>query len=125
MSEQTDVLYNQSCPVCRFEVHHYERISQKDELNIGYDDLGDGEKLASWGLTPDEAAKKLHVRKGGQVYAGIPAFIVLWRELPRYKWLAKVVSLPGVHWLACKVYDHILAPALFAWHKHRQKNGRT
>ena len=38
-----------------------------------------------------EAAKRLHVRKNGQVYDGIPAFIALWQDMPRYRWLARVV----------------------------------
>lgn len=120
MSDKTEVLYNDSCPVCRREVHHYERLSAKAGLPIAYDDLGDENKLSDWAMTHDQAAARLHVRKDGQIYAGIPAFIVLWREIPQYQWLARLVSLPGVHWTACKVYDHILAPLLFAWHKRRQ-----
>jgi len=123
MSEKTEVLYNESCPVCRREVHHYERLSQKAGLPIAYDDLGNSDNLQSWGLSKDQAAKRLHVRKDGQIYAGIPAFIILWQTLPQYRWLARLVSLPGVHWVACKVYDHLLAPLLFAWHRRRVARG--
>lgn len=120
MTNKTEVLYNESCPVCRREVHHYERLSQKAGLAIGYDDLADDTRLAGWGLTPEQAAKRLHVRKDGHIHAGIPAFIVLWREIPQYRWLARLINLPGVHWVACKVYDHILAPLLYRWHLRRQ-----
>ena len=123
MNDHTEVLYNDACPVCRREVTHYARITERAALPITFDDLGNPAELAKWQIAPEEAAKRLHVRKDGQIYAGIPAFVVLWREIPQYRWLAKCVNLPGVHWLACRVYDHILAPALFAWHKRRQSRG--
>ncbi|MBD3663959.1 thiol-disulfide oxidoreductase DCC family protein [Sulfitobacter aestuariivivens] len=123
----TEVLYNDSCPVCRREVHHYARLSTAAGLPIAYDDLGNPDRLQQWGLTPDEAARRLHVRKDAKTYAGIPAFIVLWREIPRYRWLARLVNTPGIRQLAILTYDHVLAPLLFHWHKRRQarqKSGR-
>lgn len=118
---KTEVLYNDACPVCRTEVRHYAKISARAALPITYDDLGDTEKLAAWGLDREAAAKRLHVRKDGQIYAGIPAFIVLWKALPRYRWVARVIGLPGVHGLACVVYDHVLAPILYRFHIRRQQ----
>ena len=73
------------------------------------------------GLTQDEAAKRLHVLHQGRIIAGIPAFLVLWRQMPRYRWLARIVALPGVHWLASKTYDHVLAPLIYRWHLRRQR----
>ncbi len=121
MTENTEVLYNGSCPVCSREINHYERLSQKQALAIQYDDLADSAKLKSWGLDADEAAKRLHVRKNGQIYAGIPAFVILWQDIPQMRWLAKVVSVPGINKLACLTYDYVLAPLLFRWHLARQK----
>lgn len=121
MTNKTKVLYNASCTVCSREIDHYDRLSQAQALAIQYDDLNDGSRLAEWGLTPDEAARRLHLRKDGQVYGGIPAFIILWQEIPQMRWLARVVSLPGVHGLACVVYDHVLAPILYRWHLKRQQ----
>ena len=123
MSDKTEVLYNDACPVCRREVKHYARLSERAALPITYDDLGDAAELAKWGITPEDAAKRLHVRKSGQIYAGIPAFLVLWREIPQYRWLARIVALPGLYWLACKIYDHLLAPTLYAWHRRRKARG--
>lgn len=121
MTQQTEVLYNDTCPVCSREIRQYERISLKHALAIKFDGLNDESTLKDWGITEDEAAKRLHVRRGGQIYGGVPAFIVLWQELPRMQWLARVVNLPGVYWISCKVYDHVLAPVLYRWHKWRQK----
>ena len=111
MTDTLDVLYNASCPICRREVDHYAKLSARHDLPIGYHDLGEAE-LAAWGMTAKDAAQRLHVRKDGQIYGGIPAFIMLWREIPQMRWLARLASLPVLNWLAVKLYDHILAPLL-------------
>ncbi|UWR25589.1 DUF393 domain-containing protein [Sulfitobacter sp. S223] len=121
MSNKVEVLYNASCPICRREVDHYAKLSTRQNLSIGYHDLGSAEQLADWGISEKDAAKRLHLRKGGQIYSGIPAFVLLWREIPQMRWLATVVNLPGVHFLACKLYDFVLAPLLYRWHLVRQK----
>ena len=120
--DETRVLYNGDCPVCSVEIDHYARYSQERALPLAYDDLSDCD-LARWGVSRDEAAKRLHVMQDGEIFAGIPAFLVLWREMPRYRWLARFVGLPGVRQVAGVVYDYILAPALYAWHKRREARG--
>lgn len=121
MTEKTEVLYNGECPVCSREVDHYARLSDAQALPIRYDDLNDLSKLDAWGITPDQAARRLHVRKDGEITAGIPAFIVLWREIPQMRWLAKLINLPVVHRIACWGYDYALAPLIYRWHLVRQR----
>ncbi len=122
--QPTTVLYNASCPVCSREIEHYQRYTEARELPVVYEDLTTAE-LEVWGLTPAQAARRLHVRKDGQIFDGIPAFIALWKDMPRYRWLARVVSLPILHGTAVLAYDHVLAPLLFAWHKSRLKRGKA
>lgn len=117
--DETRVLYNGDCPVCIAEINHYARYSDARALPLAFDDLSACD-LAAWGATRDEAAKRLHVMQNGKIYTGIDAFLVLWREMPRYRWLARVVGLPGVRQIAGLIYDHALAPALYAWHKRRE-----
>jgi predicted DCC family thiol-disulfide oxidoreductase YuxK len=120
MTENTRVLYNADCPVCRAEIDHYAAYSAKNALPIRFDDLN-SDALKAWGLSTDAATRRLHVLKNGTLYSGIPAFVALWQDMPRYRKLARVVALPGVHWLAVQTYDHILAPLLYRWHLRRQK----
>lgn len=120
MSEETKVLYNAQCPVCRFEIDHYRSYSQKSDLAIQFDDLN-SDALLAWEITSDQAARRLYVEHKGQLYSGIPAFIMLWREMPRYRILGRIVDLPIIHWIACKVYDLALAPAIYRWHLYRQR----
>lgn len=120
MTQRTMVLYNDTCPICSREVAAYQRASRKHGLAIDYAGLTDGD-LACFGLTRDEAAKRFHVLKDGQVVSGVPAFAVLWQELPGMGWLARLVRLPVVRTLVAALYDHVLAPALFAMHKRRER----
>ena len=118
MTDTTRVLYNETCPVCRTEIHHYRDYAQAQDLPIAFDDLNTDD-LAVWGLTQDDAAKRLHVLHQGKIVAGIPGFILLWQEMPRYRWLARIVDLPGIRQVASVIYDYALAPAIYAWHKRR------
>tara|TARA_R110002020_G_scaffold36954_1_gene111545 strand:- start:651 stop:1031 length:381 start_codon:yes stop_codon:yes gene_type:complete len=121
MTDRTEVLYNAECPVCSREVNHYRSLSERAGLPVDYAELADPAVPESWGISADEAARRLHVRKEGKLYAGVPAFIVLWREIPRTRWLARLFSLPGVHWLAVKIYDMMLAPVLYRMHRARTR----
>lgn len=115
----TRVLYNHDCPVCRAEITHYADYAGREGLAIGFDDLNRVD-LGMWGVTADQAARRLHVVQDGQVLSGIPAFIALWQQMPRYRWLARVVALPGIRQTAALVYDHVLAPWLYRAHLRRQ-----
>jgi len=115
----TRVLYNASCPVCRYEIDHYAAYADKTGLPLRFDDLNNGDLLARYGVTADQAARRLHVLHDGQVTAGIPGFLVLWREMPRYRWLARVVGLPGIRQVASGGYDYVLAPLIYRWHLRR------
>ena len=124
MSKETRVLYNADCPVCNFEITHYADYSAREGLPIRFDDLN-SDALTQWDLDADTAARRLYVLKDGALYSGIPAFVLLWQELPRYRWLARLVSVPGVHWVACLTYDYVLAPLSYRWHLRRQRRAAS
>jgi predicted DCC family thiol-disulfide oxidoreductase YuxK len=117
-SASTSVLFNASCPVCNFEIQHYARYAGDNALPIRFDDLNSDAREA-WGLDADTAARRLYVLHEGQLTSGIPAFLVLWAQMPRYRLLARIVGLPGVRQGASAVYDHALAPAIYRWHLRR------
>ena len=118
---QTDVLYNATCPVCSVETNHYARLSRKHGLPISFDDLNAACTLSKWGIDADAAAKRLHVQKEGKVYSGVPAFLALWQAMPGYRWLAKLISTPGVFHVSVWVYDFVLAPSLYRSHVRRRE----
>jgi predicted DCC family thiol-disulfide oxidoreductase YuxK len=118
MENKTAVLYNANCPVCNFEISHYETYANTNDLPIRFDDLNT-DALAQWNLTADQAARRLYVSKDGELTSGIPAFLILWKDMPKYHWLAKIVAFPVVKQLAVVTYDYILAPVIYRWHLRR------
>lgn len=118
--DTTEILYNGDCPVCSIEIRHYANLAEQRELPLRFDDLN-SEDLARWGVDADQAARRLHVRHQGEVLSGIPAFLVFWAQMPGYRWVARVVGLPGLRQLASALYDYILAPVLFRCHRMRQR----
>lgn len=115
---RTSVLYNATCPLCNFEIEHYARYAGANDLPIRFDDLN-SDARERWALDADTAARRLYVLHGGTLTSGIPAFLVLWAQMPRYRWLATVVGFPGIRQVASLAYDHVLAPAIYRWHLRR------
>ena len=118
--EQTEILYNGECPICSAEIAHYERAARKSGTSLVFTDLNQTD-LSGWDLTPDQATRRIHARHAGQIISGFPAFLIVWRELPRMRWLARLLSLPGLRHAADFAYNRIAAPLLYALHKRRQR----
>jgi len=120
MSENSTVIYNGSCPICSAEVSAYRRQALAQGLPLEFTDLTQGD-LAHFGLTADQAARRLYLVQGGQTYSGLDAFLRLWAVMPRYRWLARLFGLPLIRPVARRIYDHIAAPLLYAMHRRRQR----
>lgn len=118
MAEKTRVLYNETCPICRFEVDAYRRRTDAAGGHVAYDRL---DQAVNWGLSPDQAARRFHVMADGQLLSGLPAFRALWRQMPHLRWLAWLSGLPLIAPLSAALYDHILAPILYRAHLRRQR----
>ena len=120
MSDKTAVLYNAECPVCNFEISGYARYAQKADLPIRFDDLN-SEALSKWDLTADQAARRLYVEHEGRLASGIPAFLILWAQMPKYRWLGRLIGLPVIRTIAAFLYDYALAPAIYHWYIRRKR----
>ena len=118
MTAKTEVIYNAECPGCSFEINAYQRYAAGRDLPMEFTDLNQAD-MAAYGLSRDQAARRLYVRRGDELLSGIPAFIALWREMPRYRWLARVGDLPCIRPLAAALYDHVAAPLIYGMHRRR------
>lgn len=116
-ANETRVLYNETCPVCRYEIGHYRKAATACDLPLRFDDLS---HASDWGITAEDAAKRLHVLHQGQILSGIPAFQILWAGLPRWRWVARLTALPLIHPACCAIYDHLMAPLLYRAHLRRE-----
>tara|TARA_Y200000002_G_C22385639_1_gene539179 strand:+ start:184 stop:552 length:369 start_codon:yes stop_codon:yes gene_type:complete len=117
------VLYNDKCPVCSFEIEHYRSLCSKRSIDLEFEKISvDGPVLMASHLTAEDAKKRLHLLTvDGRLLAGVEAFLALWAEMPGYRVLGRVVSMPGIYHLACLLYDKAVAPALFWWDSRRRK----
>jgi predicted DCC family thiol-disulfide oxidoreductase YuxK len=117
MTDETRVLYNETCPVCRFEIDAYAKRVRADGLPVKFEDLS---RAADWGLTPDQAARRLHVIHKGALLSGMPAFRALWSAMPRWRFVAWLTGLPILRPACAVAYERVLAPALYRAHLKRQ-----
>jgi predicted DCC family thiol-disulfide oxidoreductase YuxK len=84
--------YDGGCPLCSKEIDHYRRLDR--ERRVRWVDITDaGDELSAAGLDVETAMRRLHVREAdGRMLSGAPAFVAIWRRLPRYRWLARAVE---------------------------------
>jgi len=114
------VLYNGSCPVCRTEIEHYQKLD-RDTDRLAWRDIGATDQAAGCGVGPEALRRRLHVVDAdGRLLVGVPAFARIWQELPRYRWLARLVDRPVVRPLAAWLYEP-LAAGLYAWDRRRRR----
>ena len=117
-SSEMTVLFNGACSICGPEVAFYQRCAEADGADINFENIAD----PSNALTEEEQYyKRFHVRRDGVEYSGVTAFILVWQRLSKFRWLARLVSLPLVLPIANIVYDRILAPLVYWRFKRRQK----
>lgn len=124
MTRDLTVIYNARCPICAREIDAYRRYATRRDLPIRFQPLQTAE-LARWGLTPEDAARRLHAIRDGRLLDGGDAFRAMWAAMPRFAWLARLTGLPGVRAATDAVYDRILAPALYALHRRRVRRARA
>jgi len=94
---RTAVFFDGGCPMCRREIAHYQRLDSAGRIRW-LDIHREPDVVAEVGVSWEAAMQRLHVRSGtGELHTGVPAFVAIWRELPRYRWLARLVAaVPGL-----------------------------
>ena len=108
----TTVLFNGDCEICSKEICLYQSYGASEGLPIDFKDINSTD-LNSFGLTRDETARQLHVLKNSELFVGVKAFVILWNEMPKYRFLAKIFSLPGVSKFAQFFYYHVISLYLY------------
>ncbi|MCO4759720.1 MAG: DUF393 domain-containing protein [Oceanospirillaceae bacterium] len=87
-----EVFYDGGCPLCRKEINHYIRMDT-DQRVRWRDIWQEREALSKLGVEFTDAMKFLHTTdRNGDVQRGAYSFVVIWRELPYYRWLARAVD---------------------------------
>ena len=84
--------YDGTCPLCKREIALYRRLDHKhciDWIDVSACDPA----LLPDGLTRDRAIERFHVSLvDGRLVSGGEAFVALWRALPTFRYLGRVLS---------------------------------
>ena len=117
----TKVYFNNSCKICRMEINHYKKIANTDLEWIDITNNEDAVKITS--KSQKELLRRLHVIVDGEVIGGAKAFIIIWSKIPKYNFLAKILSFKPLFILFHYAYEFV-AYFLFLKNKH-QLNEKT
>jgi len=98
------VFYDGKCGLCRREIEHYKRIVPMNVF-IWEDITIDASVVEALGIAYSDGLKLLHAQdKDGRLYVGVDAFLLIWRQIPRWQMLAAVVDFPLIRPLANTIY---------------------
>ena len=110
------VYYNESCNICRAEINLYKKqnIKEIEWVDITENVIAEKNTLKD-GKT---LLRRLHVEEDGQVFEGAKAFLLVWKKLPKYKFLYTFFKLPIVFSLFSFFYEII---AFFLYLKNKKQ----
>jgi|TARA_B110001452_G_C15060905_1_gene370325 predicted DCC family thiol-disulfide oxidoreductase YuxK len=113
------VYFNNSCKICKAEINLYkkEKIQEIDWIDITDNKLAEKETSKN----SKELLRRLHVKEGDKIIQGAAAFLMLWKKMPKYKFLYKFLKLPIIFNLFSFGYE-VVAFFLYLKNKKQLKN---
>lgn len=98
------LFYDGQCPLCRREIDHYRKVDKAARIDW-QDIFASDNTLAHYSLDHTDAMKVIHaVDSAGNLQSGAHAFIVVWQELPGYRYLATLLKKLHLVGLANRAY---------------------
>jgi len=110
------VYYNKSCSICRAEINLYKKQKIKEIEWVDITNNTTAEKNTS--KDDKTLLRRLHVEEDGQVFDGAKAFLLVWKKIPKYKFLYTFFKLPIIFTLFSIFYEII---ALFLYLKNKKQ----
>ena len=113
------VYFNNSCNICKAEIDLYkkEKVEEIDWVDISNNTLAQAETSKN----DKELLRRLHVKDGEKVIEGASAFLLLWKKIPKYKFLYNFFKIPVIFHLFFLGYE-IIAFFLYIKNKKQLKN---
>ena len=110
------VYFNNSCNICRAEIDLYKRQNIKD---IEWVDITDNKSAEIETQRDDKALlRRLHIKDGKKVIGGAEAFLLVWKKIPKYKFLYTLFKTPVIYTLFSYFYEVI---AFFLYLKNKKQ----
>jgi len=100
------VFYDGKCGLCSKEINHYKRICNKKKFD--WVDISRKSKaLSEFGISQSQGLMYLHATVDDKkIFIGVDAFILIWKNLPRWKYLAFFVNLPLIKTICSIIYKY-------------------
>ena len=119
---QLTVLYDGSCSFCRASVTRVRPFDSRHRIE--FLDLHDPSAQVRFPRIDREVAMRWMqaVDTQGRISSGVDAWTRIGLLLPGWNLLAWPLLIPGIHWLAAKVYLWI-ARNRYRWNRSRCENG--
>ena len=110
------VYFNNSCKICRSEINLYkkEKIQEIEWVDITNNNLAQKETSKN----SKELLRRLHVKEGEKITQGAEAFLLLWKKIPKYKFLYNFLKLPIIFNLFSLGYEIV---AFFLYLKNKKQ----
>ena len=110
------VYFNNSCKICKAEIDLYkkEKIQEIEWVDITNNDLAEKETSKN----SKELLRRLHVKEGEKITQGARAFLLVWKKIPKYRFLYNFFKLPIIFNLFSLVYEIV---AFFLYLKNKKQ----
>jgi len=110
------VYFNNSCNICRAEINLYKKQNIED---IEWIDITDNKSAEIETQKNDKALlRRLHIKDGEKVIDGAEAFLLVWKKIPKYRFLYVFFKTPIIFSLFSLSYEII---AFFLYLKNKKQ----
>jgi predicted DCC family thiol-disulfide oxidoreductase YuxK len=110
------VYFNNSCNICRAEINLYKKQNIE---NIEWVDITDNKSAEIETQKNNKTLlRRLHVKEGNNIISGAEAFLLVWKKIPKYKFLYNFFKLPIIFSLFELIYEII---AFFLYLKNNKQ----
>tara|TARA_B100001063_G_scaffold232777_1_gene248280 strand:- start:33 stop:383 length:351 start_codon:yes stop_codon:yes gene_type:complete len=110
------VYFNNSCKICKAEIDLY----KKEKINkINWIDITNNNNAKVETKKNDkELLRRLHVEKDGKIFSGAEAFLLVWKNIPKYRFLYLIFKLPVIFQIFSLLYEVV---AFFLYLKNKKQ----
>jgi predicted DCC family thiol-disulfide oxidoreductase YuxK len=110
------VFSNNSCNICRAEINLYKKQNIED---IEWVDITNNKNAELETKKDDKTLlRRLHVKDGNNIIDGAEAFLLVWKSIPKYKFLYNFFKTPIIFNLFSFFYE---IAAFFLYHKNKKQ----
>ena len=110
------VYFNNSCNICKTEINLYKKQNVKD---IEWVDITNNKNAELETQKNNKTLlRRLHVKDGNDIISGAEAFLLVWKKIPKYKFLYKFFKTPLIFNLFSFFYE---IAAFFLYLKNKKQ----